>query len=154
MHFSAASQRWPASRAREQASQERCEVSLGLRIIKLALVAPEVDGHLQLMPLLHQPKTLGHEARVHIHELFTKPVDRAHRLLKVLVANDAPFSRRPEHAADFILHHRDSRCGLGGLAPLTSGLGAGIHPFVGRASHGARTSEGPLLEKDPRIKAN
>ena len=55
-----------------------CEGSLGLRIIELTLVAPEVDSHLQLMPLLHQPKTLGHEARVHIHELFTKPVHRAH----------------------------------------------------------------------------
>ena len=48
-----------------------CERNLDLRIIKLALVAPKVDSHLQLMPLLHQPKTLGHEARVHIHELFT-----------------------------------------------------------------------------------
>ena len=40
---------------------------LGLRIIKLALVAPEVDGHLQFVPLLHQPKTLGLEARVYIN---------------------------------------------------------------------------------------
>ena len=70
-----------------------CEGSLGLRIIKLALVAPEDDSHLQLMPLLRQPKILGHEARIHIHKLFTEPVHRAQRLPKELVVDDAPSLR-------------------------------------------------------------
>ena len=42
------------------------ERRLDLRIVKLALVAPEVDGHLQLMSLLHQPTTLSFEACVYV----------------------------------------------------------------------------------------
>ena len=107
---------------------------LGLRIINLALVAPEVDGHLQFMPLLHQPKTLGLEAHIYIRELSAKPTHWAHRLPKELMADDAPFVRNFERAAGSVLHSRGRRRGLKWLAPFLKGAGGWRPPDADWAS--------------------
>ena len=107
------------------------ERGLGLRIIELTLVAPEVDSHLQLMLLLRQPKTLSHEACVHLHELFTKPVHRAHRLLKELVVDDALLLRSLEHAADPVLRRGGLGRGPKRLVPFRCGAGAWRPPSCG-----------------------
>ena len=52
----------------------------GLRIGVLTLEAPEVDSHLQLTPLLHQPETLGFKMSVNIHEFSAESAQRAHCL--------------------------------------------------------------------------
>ena len=77
------------------------EGCIGLRILKVALIATEVDGHLQLAPLLHQSETLGLKARVDTRELFTKP---AHRFLEELMANHAPPALKLECPTFFVLH--------------------------------------------------
>ena len=96
---------------------------LGLRVIKIALVAPEVDGNLQFMPLFHQPKTIRLEARVYIRELPAKLAHRAHRLLEELVADGAPFVCSFEHVADSVLHSMGRRQDPKRLAPFQQGAG-------------------------------
>ena len=57
------------------------------------LVAPEVDGHLQLMPFVHQPEALNFKAGVDVHEFFPKLAQRTHRLPVELVADTTPLAR-------------------------------------------------------------
>ena len=100
-----------------------CERSFSLRVIKLALVTPEVDSHLQLMPLLRQPKTLSLEARIDVCEFTTKPVHRAHCLLEELVADHAAPALELECSAHLVLHL--GGCGWSIKCCTTSWLGAG-----------------------------
>ena len=82
-----------------------CKGRFGFHIVKLALVACEIDGHLQLMPLLDQPQGLGLEACINIRKFSTKLTHRIHRLLEGPEADGAPFARKLEHAADVVPHH-------------------------------------------------
>ena len=99
------------------------EGRLGLRILKVALVATEVDGHPQLAPLLHQPETFSLKARVDTRELFTKSAHCAHRLLEELVTNHAPPTLELERSAHFVLHL--GGYGQGAKRRTTSRQGAG-----------------------------
>ena len=99
------------------------EGRLGLRILKVALIATEVDGHPQLAPLLHQPETFSLKARVDARELFTKSTHRTHRLLEELVTNYAPPTLELECSAHLVLHL--GGCGRGAKQRTTSRQGAG-----------------------------
>ena len=94
---------------------------LGLRIVKLMLAAAEVDGHLQRVLLLQQPKTLGHKACLCVRELFTEPVHRTHRILEELAAGDTLLVRRSKHAADSVLHRGGPQMGPEAARPLSVG---------------------------------
>ena len=67
---------------------------------------PEVDGYLQLMSFVHQPKTLGFKTGVNVHELFPKPAQRTHRLPEELVTDGTPLAHKLEHATRPVLHTR------------------------------------------------
>ena len=81
------------------------EGRLGLRIVKITLIAAKIDGHPQLTPFLHQPKTFSLKARVDARKFFTKSAHRAHRLLEELVANDASFVLKLKRTAHLVLCH-------------------------------------------------
>ena len=61
---------------------------LGLHVVKLALIAREVDCNLQLASLLNQPQALSFKTRVRIRKLSTKLAHHVHRLSKELSANE------------------------------------------------------------------
>nr|XP_040253385.1 vegetative cell wall protein gp1-like [Aegilops tauschii subsp. strangulata] len=89
----------------------------------VALIATEVDGHLHLAPLLHQPETLSLQARVDTRELFTESAHRAHRLLEELVTNHASPALELERLAHLVLHL--GGCGRGAKRHTTPRQGAG-----------------------------
>ena len=99
------------------------ERRLGLRVLKVTLIAAKVDGHLQLAPLLRQPETFSLKTRIDTRELFTKSVHRVHRLLEELMANHAPPALKLERLAFFVLHL--GGCGRGAKRHVTPRQGAG-----------------------------
>mgnify|MGYP005837072981 CR=1 FL=1 len=67
------------------------------------LKMPEVDGHLQLMPLVRQPKVLRLKAGVDIDKLFSEPAQRTHCLPEKLVAYNTAPARGLQRIAKSVL---------------------------------------------------
>ena len=99
---------------------ERC---LGLRVLEVTLIAAEVDGHLQLAPLLRQLETFSPKMRVDTRELFTKSTHRAHRLPEELVTNHALPELEPERSAHLVLCLGGCGWGTKWCAPSRQGAG-------------------------------
>ena len=89
---------------------------LGLRIGAFMLKMPEVDGHLQLMPLVRQPKVYRLEVGVNGGKLFSKPTQCTRRLPEDLVADSTVPTRKLKRAAGSVLHAGNHRGSLRWLA--------------------------------------
>ena len=87
------------------------------------MITTKVDGHSQLVPLLHQPKTFGLKTRVDTSKLFTEAAHRAHRLPEELVADYTAPALELEHSPRLVLHL--GGCGWSIKWHTTSRLGAG-----------------------------
>lgn len=127
---------------------------LGLRIVKLVLIAREVDSNLQPVSLLNQPQALSFKTRVHIRKLSTKMAHRIHRLPEELSVNDASLPCSLEHVVDVALRHRHWRRALKRFTPSRQGAGAGTPMIAGQALQGTRTGASPSPKEEPRTDAN
>ena len=65
---------------------------------------PKVDGYLQLMPFIRQPKTLLLKAGVDVDKLFPESAHRTHCLLEEFVAYNTAPARELQRTAKPILH--------------------------------------------------
>ena len=130
------------------------EGRLGLRVVKITLVVAKVDGHPQLTPFLHQPKTFSLKARVNTCKFFAESAHRIDRLLEELMMNDAPPAFQLQRTPHFVLRHGGCGRGVKRRTPSQQGLGAGAAPGTGPASRGALAERGPPLEEELQAEAN
>lgn len=83
----------------EHRRHERSQGHFGLCLGVLMLKMPEVDGHLQLVPLIRQPKVLRLEAGIDVDKFFTESAQRTHCLPKKLLVYNTTSAREFQRMA-------------------------------------------------------
>ena len=114
------------------------------------MIMAKVDGHWQLAPLLHQPKTFSLKTRVDASKLFTEADHRAHRLPEELVTDYTVPAFELERSTHLVLHLGGGGWSIKWSDTSRLGLGAGAVPDVNPSSRGAQADRGLLLEEEPK----